>query len=246
MTTTPPPRVFALPPAGGSAGVFRGWDDRLRALLGDTVRFVAPELPGRGARIAERPPSEIDGYVRDLDQRYAPPAGERWAVLGHSFGALLAASWAALAHREGRGPELVVVSGAAAPWRHSTAALLDGTDDEIWDRIGALGGLPAQIRASPQGRRLIERALVGDVRASARYRPTGPLPVGCPVLAVRGEDDPLIDDELTAAWSAVTTDAFTFRVLPGGHFYRSGIEDLVPLLADALSAPTLPATAQQR
>jgi surfactin synthase thioesterase subunit len=243
MTVAPPPLLFTLPPAGGSAGVFRGWDDRLRALLGDAVRLVAPELPGRGARIAERPPLDLDGYVRDLDQRYAPAPGQRWAVAGHSFGALLAAFWAAVAHREGRGPQLVVVSGAAAPWRHSTAALLDGTDDEIWDRVGALGGLPAQIRATPLGRRLIERALVGDVRASARYRPAGPLPVGCPVLAVRGADDRLIDEELTTAWSALTTDTFTYRVLPGGHFYRSGIEDLVPLLADALSAPTLPATA---
>ncbi|MEU8130292.1 alpha/beta fold hydrolase [Micromonospora sp. NPDC049049] len=239
-------RLFLLPPAGGSAGVFRGWDDRLGELLGDALSVVAPELPGRGARIAERPPPEVDGYVRDLDQRYAPAPGERWAVVGHSFGALLAASWAAVAHQSGRGPALVVVSGAAAPWRHSTAALLDGSDDEIWDRVGALGGLPAQIRATPLGRRLVERALVGDVRASARYRPAGPAPVGCPVLAVRGADDPLVSDELTTAWSALTTAAFTFRVLPGGHFYRSGMEDLVPLLADVLSAPTLPATAERR
>ncbi|MEU7972468.1 alpha/beta fold hydrolase, partial [Micromonospora sp. NPDC049089] len=152
-------RLFLLPPAGGSAGVFRGWDDRLGELLGGAPSVVAPELPGRGARISERPPPEVDGYVRDLDQRYAPAPGERWAVVGHSFGALLAASWAAVAHQAGRGPALVVVSGAAAPWRHSTAALLDGSDDEIWDRVGALGGLPAQIRATPLGRRLDERAL---------------------------------------------------------------------------------------
>ncbi|MEU5672256.1 hypothetical protein ABZ749_18205, partial [Micromonospora sp. NPDC047753] len=61
-------RLFLLPPAGGSAGVFRGWDDRLGELLGDALSVVAPELPGRGARIAERPPPEVDGYVRDLDQ----------------------------------------------------------------------------------------------------------------------------------------------------------------------------------
>ncbi|GJF28396.1 thioesterase [Kitasatospora sp. NE20-6] len=225
------PLLHTLPSGGGSAALFAGWADALR----DRVEVVPIELPGRGARFAERPPEQLAGYVDALVRDHTPPPGRRWAVLGHSFGALLGAAWAARAHAAGRGPALLVVSGAAPPWLHSTAAALDLPEDELWPAIHRLGGLPAGVLASPAARLLLGRALTADIRAAARHRPDGPVPVGCPVLAVQGAEDPLVTTALGLRWAEIADGRFTHHELPGGHFYRTGLDDLLPLLAETFA-----------
>jgi surfactin synthase thioesterase subunit len=243
--------LFLLPPAGASAGVFRAWPDELRArTAGMALDTVPVELPGRGTRIAEKPVTSLPALVDELAREHTPAPGVPWAVVGHSMGALLGAAWAARAAAVGRAPEFLVLSASAPPWLYSTAADLIGTDEELWQRVDALGGLPAVVRASPLARRLVGRVLQADVTAAAAYRPAGPEPVGCPVLAVRGAEDPLVDAALVAGWSALTDRGFEEVELPGGHFYRSGLDDLLPVVAGRLLArpgtPRAPSTVRIR
>ncbi|GAA1141426.1 surfactin synthase thioesterase subunit [Kitasatospora gansuensis] len=226
-------RVFLLPPAGASAGVFKDWIEPLSAL---GVQPVAVELPGRGTRLGEPLVDSVPALVDRLVAEHTPAQGERWAVVGHSMGALLGAAWAARAHALGRAAQLLLVSASAPPWLHSTAAELVGTDDELWQRVADLGGLPPALRAHPAARLLFGRVLRADVTAAARYRPAGPEPVGCPVLAVRGADDPLVTAGLLSGWAGLTDRAFEELTLPGGHFYRDGLADLLPVLAARLTA----------
>ncbi|MEU4846873.1 thioesterase II family protein [Streptomyces gilvosporeus] len=230
-------KLFLLPPAGASAATFRAWPG---ALEGD-AEVVPVELPGRGARIGEPPCDGLPALIRELAEVHTPSQGA-WAVVGHSMGALLGAGWAAAATRAGRPPAFLVVSASAPPWLHSTAAELEGSDEELWQRVDALGGLPPAIRDNPLARRLFGRALTADVTASARYRPSAPEPVGCPVVAVRGAADALVGAELLAGWSGLTRESghpFRTVTLPGGHFYRAGVDDLIPLVRDlvAVHAP---------
>ncbi len=230
-------RLFLLPPAGASAGVFRAWPDELRArTAGLALDTVAVELPGRGARLAEKPVSSLPALVDELFREHTPSPGVPWAVVGHSMGALLGAAWAARAAADGRAPEFLLLSASAPPWLHSTAADLAGSDEELWERVDALGGLPAVVRENPLARRMVGRVLQADVTAAARYRPAGPEPVGCPVVAVRGAEDPLVDASLVAGWSALTDRGFEEVELAGGHFYRSGLDDLLPVVAGRLLA----------
>ena len=87
LSTRPAPsapiRLFCLPPAGGGASTFRRWG----AALGELVDVRAVALPGREARISERP--EID--IRRSLTRYAPTSIGRtpssdtpWAVASDS------------------------------------------------------------------------------------------------------------------------------------------------------------------
>ncbi|MBC9716059.1 thioesterase [Streptomyces sp. TRM66268-LWL] len=238
-----PLHLFLLPSAGGSRTLFAQWPDALRERLGDRVVTHAVELPGRGSRIAERPPTQLSAYVDELAEQ-TPPPGTSWAVVGHSFGALLGAEWAARASARGSAPRLLVASAAAPPWVYSTAAALQAPLDELWTRVGELGGLPAQLADSPAARRLFGRALTADFTAAAEYRPGRPMRTGCPVLAVQGENDPLVRPALTRRWQECTDQGFTQRVLPGGHFYARGVDDLIPTVAEALlplAAAPLPA-----
>ncbi|HST66136.1 MAG TPA: thioesterase domain-containing protein, partial [Mycobacteriales bacterium] len=48
----------------------------------------------------------------------------------------------------------------------------------------------------------------------------GPSPrLRCPVTALTGDDDPVVDPAQAAEWAARTSGAFDLRVFPGGHFY---------------------------
>lgn len=225
------PLLHALPSGGGSTALFAGWARALHP----HAETVPLELAGRGRRIAEHPPQTLTAHTDALLAARTPPPGRRWVLFGHSFGALLAADWAARAHAAGRGPDLLVVSGAAPPWLHSTAAALDLPEDELWPALERLGGIPDQLRANPVARRLLGRALTADIRAAARHRPAAPAPASCPVLAVRGTGDPLVTEALGRRWADASDGRFDYRELPGGHFYRSGLDDLLPLLTAALT-----------
>jgi surfactin synthase thioesterase subunit len=60
------------------------------------------------------------------------------------------------------------------------------------------------------------------------------------VLAVQGADDPLVTAELGGGWAALSDRGFGLEVLPGGHFYRQGLADLLPVLRRALSGSFAP------
>jgi surfactin synthase thioesterase subunit len=222
--------------------LFRGWSERIPG-----ATLIPVELAGRGNRFAERPHTDLHEVVAEL-VRLTPPTGELWAVAGHSLGALLAAAWAASAHAAGAGPELVVVSASAPPWIRSTAVELEDPDDaQLWDRVAALGGVAPGIRDNPAARRILGRALRADIAAAARYRPPGPEPVGCPVVAVMGAEDPLVPLYLAEQWAPIADGhSFDSRVLPGGHFFTNGLDDLLPVLAELVSNRLTPKRAGSR
>ena len=49
-------------------------------------------------------------------------------------------------------------------------------------------------------------------------------PLDCPVMAVRGRDDPHAPLDSVKAWSHETRGSFTAREYPGGHFFFRGRE----------------------
>jgi surfactin synthase thioesterase subunit len=220
-------KLFLLPPGGSSASLFRTWPGALKEI----AEVVAVELPGRGTRFAEPLRTSLPELVAELVADHTPRSGEDWAVVGHSMGALLAAGWAAAASWP---PGFLVVSASAPPWLHSPAAVLLERGEDLWEQIDALGGLPAAICGNPVARRLFSPILEADVKASASYRPACPEPVACPVTAVRGVDDDLINAGLLEGWSALTARKFETVTLLGGHFFQHGIDDLIPVVTGLL------------
>ncbi|GAB3898327.1 alpha/beta fold hydrolase [Kibdelosporangium lantanae] len=216
----------------GSAALFASWP----AAAPPAVVPCPIELPGRGRRLTEPPSHDLTALVAAMDAACAPRDGKPWVLFGHSMGALLAAAWAARACRAGRGPNLLYLSAAAPPWLLSVAeplALLD--ESELWRYMTDLGGVPAQVRTAA-GARLFAPIMRADVLAAATYRPPAPEPVGCPVVVVTGVDDPVFPGGLAAAWREVSSGGFTLCRVPGGHFYRTGLDDLIPLVFDDLTA----------
>jgi surfactin synthase thioesterase subunit len=44
-------------------------------------------------------------------------------------------------------------------------------------------------------------------------------PLTCPVIALRGTEDPRASEAETLAWQRHTTGGFAMRSFPGGHFF---------------------------
>jgi surfactin synthase thioesterase subunit len=107
-----------------------------------------------------------------------------------------------------------VVVGANAPARHHVAP------DALTDPAGYLHRVDPEALAgapSDEWREVVVETTVQDLRLLTQFDPSGAAPLRCPVLAVRGDADPLTTDDGISEWKLCAGAAFTARTLPGGH-----------------------------
>src|ERR1035441_10334502 len=118
-------RLFCFPYAGAGAGTFLTWSDNLPA----DVEVCPVQLPGRGARMTERPFTQLSPLVEALAQALAPLLDKPFAFFGHSLGALVSFELARQIRRQyGVHPVRLFVSAGRAP--------------QIPDRLPAIHTLP--------------------------------------------------------------------------------------------------------
>lgn len=161
----------------------------------------AVKYPGR---FGTDPASSFDELVRGC-------AGQAGTVLfGHSFGAYVAY---AVAASLGDSVEALVVSGANARVHVPPQAITTPSEALAYlDALGALADAP-----SDEWREIVAETAVHDLRLLAEFDVEAVGPVRCPVVAVRGERDPLTTEEGVRGWQNRTSGPFTTRVLAGGH-----------------------------
>ncbi|MBP2707754.1 thioesterase [Microbispora sp. RL4-1S] len=213
--------LYCLPHAGGAASAFRGWQ---RRLPGVAVQPVQP--PGRESRHREEPYRRMEPLVSDLADVVLTDvelsaAGRRYALYGHSLGALVAFELVREIRRRG-GPEPVhlFVSGSDAP--HLTYE--DGPEvakmgrAELVALLRALGGTPEWLLDDPEALDMVLPAVQADftVKETYAYRDEPPLEV--PITALPGDADPRVSGAKVAGWWAQTSRGFTLHPIQGGHF----------------------------
>ncbi|WP_370964551.1 thioesterase II family protein [Amycolatopsis sp. cg9] len=217
-------RLFCFPHAGGSASAFSSW----RAGVPDGLEIHAAQLPGRESRIMEPPISALDELVDQLTTALEPAieTGERFALFGHSAGALVAWELArSVRGRFGIGPVHLFVSACQSPSNvRAGYDDLHGLDDaDLLARLGKMNGIPAEAMANPELMRMVLPVIQADFSLLAGYdaaldaAPAGVL--DCPVTALGGDRDPVVAPGALTRWAEVTTAELDVRVLPGDHFY---------------------------
>ena len=143
----------------------------------------------------------------------------RYALLGHSMGALLAHGLARRGHASGRPQLALFVSASPAPSRRDTARFAHRHDDEGLVRdLRAWGGTPEALFEDAAMRCLMLDTLRADycVCASYRHRPLPAMPV--PIHAFSGLDDDIAAEDLDA-WRHETSAAWSHHRFEGGHFF---------------------------
>jgi surfactin synthase thioesterase subunit len=219
---------------------FQPWRSHLPAGL--EVR--AAQLPGRWTDPGP-PLTDLDAIVAALLADLRPLLDRPWALFGASLGGLVAFELIRAVRREGGPPPAhLIVAGAAAPDRaHPLLAqagelrhALAGDGDPV--ALARLGLVP-EAQVSPDLLPLVLPALRADLELVLRHTFHPEPPLACPITALRGAGDTLVDRAAVAAWVAHTGADFTLRELAGGHlFYRERPAATWETLAPLVTATT--------
>lgn len=218
-------RLFCFPYAGGGAPVFRDW---ARALPPD-IEVCAVALPGRGGRMREPPLTRISEVVAHLTDAITPYMDKPSAFFGHSMGALTAFELARALRREvGVGPNRLLVSGCRAPHLPDPdPPQYDLPEPEFIEYLRGLHGTPKEVLEQRELMELMMPLLRADFEAVSTYAYEEGPPLGCPVSAYGGLQDPMVSREQIAEWGEHTTAGFALRMFDGNHFF---IHQSAPLL----------------
>jgi len=164
-------RLFCFHYAGGSAAIFRSWQE----LLPRWVELWPVQFPGRGQRIAEKPETSIEGLVGSMLPDLLPMFAEKpFCLFGHSMGATVAFELARkLFSEHRRSPCILFISGRRAPSmprrRNSTHNF---SDHEFVDELRRLKGTPREILESSELMQLLLPVIKADFQAIETYRYT--------------------------------------------------------------------------
>ncbi|MBB1252639.1 thioesterase [Streptomyces sp. OF3] len=240
-TARPGLRLLALPHSGGRAESFTAWRAPLPAAFPETaVELCAAQYPGHGDRLAEPPMEEVGAIAEEIvaDLARLPPAD--LLLFGHSFGSAVACEVARRCPGAGIDVVLLVASSAWAPGDPARSPRDEHLlpDEELWERLVALGGVDPGIAAETEIRDLVLPAIRADIGAHERYLGCpDPVSLSCDVHACMARGDPLVPVLAGHYWSRLTTGNATVDIRPGAHFHL--FDDPAPLLADlARRVPT--------
>lgn len=223
--------LICLPYAGGSARVFADWVP----YLPDWIEVRPLELPGRGVRFDEPPHTTMEPLVAELRDTVLSGPPRRYAVFGHSLGAMLGHELVRTLQQRGRPAERLYVAGAGAPHVPCRKPAYHLGKDEFWAHLVQLGGTPPEILANEELMELLLPVLRADFTLADTYQGMSGPDVACPVTAIAGEEDQDAPPADVAAWRRYAPRGFAFHVLPGGHFFiKTARTDLLGLIVSAL------------
>lgn len=222
--------------AGAGASFFHPW----REIAPDGLRVVAPQLPGREWRIEEEPPADVGAAVELLlPDVAAAGAGQRMALFGHCFGAIVAFE---LARRLAAVNDVDLVhlfpSGSPSPWTGGPRGVTGLDDDELVCRVREDTGYTHETLAVPELRELLIPALRADMESHEKYVAGDGEPLTVPITALRGHEDSVVSADEANEWARATTEKFTLVEFDGRHMYLvDEAEELLTLIANAVAPP---------
>ncbi|WP_437595076.1 amino acid adenylation domain-containing protein [Sorangium sp. So ce1000] len=210
------PRLYALPPAGAGTSVFRPWASRLH-----DVEVWALALPGREAHAAETPVTRFEDVITRLEQEILREPRRRFALYGHSLGALIAFELAKrLEHVHGVVPDMLIVGACRAPQLDNPLHFHAGSSDkEILDFVARIDPSSSSWTADAEVVAGVLPALRGDLLLFSDHRYREAAPLSCPLTAWGGEEDAWVERRHLIPWAHLSRGAFAHQLWPGGHLF---------------------------
>lgn len=218
-------RVFCLPYAGGAASAYRSWSGQVPS----HVEVLPVQLPGRETRLRDPSLRSVPHLVEALVEGLHPFLNRRFAVFGHSFGALLGFELCRALRGKGLpGPERLFVSAhraphlpARRPWIHHLA------DRELVAELRRLDGTPADVLDCDDMMRLVLPAVRADFAAAESYGYRADDPLECPIVGFAGASDDEVSPQEVDGWGQHSCEPFSLTVMPGRHFFPFETPDAV-------------------
>jgi surfactin synthase thioesterase subunit len=189
---------------------------------------------GGGARGRRRAPL-ADALAAELVADGLP---DRYALFGHSMGALIAFELARRLPRAGRPPPIALyVSAHRAPHVPDPVPVAAHRfdDAELIARLRELQGTPEEVLSDPELRAVALPTIRADFAVCETYALDPGPPLDCPVVVYLPGDDDRISVEDARGWERHTTGPFALVRLRGDHFFlRSDPGELLADLAARL------------
>lgn len=217
LTKNPLLRVFCFPFAGGTADVYRSWQQ----WFGDQLDICLVHLPGRGRNMRERAYTRVAPLVMAaadcIDRQNKIP----YVLYGHSMGALISFELSReLFRRHGKGPEHLFVSGRRAPqYIKEEPTTFDLPRDEFISELKRLNGTPPEVFEDPELIELFINVLRADFETVETYEYCLGEPLSCPITVYGGLEDQHVPVESCHAWQQQTSAKCTVRMFKGDHFF---------------------------
>ncbi|WP_406316884.1 alpha/beta fold hydrolase [Streptosporangium sp. NBC_01639] len=239
-------RLYVFPNAGGGPASLT----ELAAGFPPEVGVWAVNLPGRQARLAEPPLTDLHELVDLLARDLLATARRPYALFGYCSGALLAylvcRRLAELSPPPGPGappalgappgPERLLVGSFAAP---DVALLLRRLPSLpswlFWEQLIELGGVPAEVAGREALRPVLEPALRADFGMLAGYRhhPGPPLPT--PITVLYGKRDGSVSRGGLLGWRRQSVSRPSLRELDASHWLAEETPDrLAAVIAEEI------------
>ena len=231
-------RLVCFPHAGGAATYYHA----LSAALSPTVDVVAVQYPGRQDRRGEPLIDDLMVVADKLSAVFTDWTDRPLAFFGHSMGATIAFEVARRLESRGVRLAILFVSGRPAPSMPRRGHRVHLSDDAaVLAEMKKLSGTESQLLEDDDFVRMVLPAVRNDYKAIETYRYVPGPDVGCPVLAMIGDDDPKVNQAEAESWRSHTSGQFDLRVYRGGHFYLNDHRESVNrLLVERLTAVAAP------
>jgi medium-chain acyl-[acyl-carrier-protein] hydrolase len=228
-------RLFCFPYAGGGAHVFREWARGLPA----SVEVYAAQYPGKGARLLEEPFTDVAQFVEESFSSLLLYSDKPFVFFGHSMGALLSFELARRLRREKRPLPLHLFVSGRGTLRGLRGELRRAllSDSELVEELRRFDGAPAELFGNAELMQMMLPSIRADFTACESYVYTAEPPLTCSISAFGGLRDQDVSREQLEAWRDETTDAFSCKIFPGGHFFLETDQSwLLQAMAQELSS----------
>lgn len=210
-----PTRIVFFPHAGGSATSFFA----AAKALSPEVDALAMQYPGRQDRLAERPIEDLAALADRITEELMPWTDRPLTLFGHSMGSSVAYEVGLRLEDKGVRPLGLFASGRSAPSVPISRRFHLADDADLVRHLMELSGTDVQLLAQEGLMRMVLPALRGDYRALETHVPEPGRSLACPVVALCGDADPVVDPDDVALWERHTSASFRMRVFSGGHFF---------------------------
>ncbi len=217
LATGARPNLFCLPFAGGGASFYRAW----ATFAPPSIAICPVQLPGREERSRERPFDRMADLVAAAADNLLPHLGHRYALFGHSMGALVCYELAqALRDRGAPLPVHLFVSGSPPPHiAEKVPPVYHLPEEQLFEEVRSYGGLPDEVMQSRELLDLLVPRLRADLAVTGTYVHTVRPPLPFPITALGGMSDHVVSTEAIEAWQEYTVSRFRSELFPGGHFF---------------------------
>jgi medium-chain acyl-[acyl-carrier-protein] hydrolase len=225
--------LICFPPGGCGASIFNSWSKYLPSGLA----ISAIQLPGRETRFKEVAFSNMEALISEVLTGLSPYINNApFAVFGHSVGALIGFEFVRqLYQNKLPTPEYLIVSGRRAPHIPLDKILHLQSDAALIEELRLIGGTPDSILDDPELMSLILPIVRADFTINETYKALDKSYVKCPILALGGNEDPLVNQSFLEQWRQYTTREFDVVMLSGGHMtFRENPQPLLDVIVSKL------------